>query len=88
MSQALSIPYISTRSTICGLCRTDISLAEGENTYKLWRSPDGKWEECDYGEAFFFPTKTDGGIYTSALDFLKWKKALYSGKVIGDSAFA
>lgn len=60
--------------------------AEGENTYKLWRSPDGKWEDCDYGEAFFFPTKTDGGIYTSALDFLKWKKALYSGKVIGDSA--
>lgn len=60
--------------------------AAGANTYHLWRSTDGKWEECDFGEAYFFPTKADGGIYTSALDFLKWNNALFLGKVIGDSA--
>ena len=60
--------------------------APADNKYQLWRSDDGKWEECDYGEAYFFPTKADGGIYTSALDFMKWNKALFSGKVIGDSA--
>ena len=62
--------------------------AEGENIYHYWRSDDGRWEECDYGEADFFPTKADGGVYTTALDFLKWTKALFGGKVIGDSALA
>lgn len=59
--------------------------ADGENIYSYYRSEDGKWEECDYGEADFFPTKTDGGLYTSALDFLRWERALFSGKVVSDS---
>lgn len=59
--------------------------AVGENVYDYYRSDDGCWEECDYGEADFFPTKTDGGLYTSARDFLRWERALFSGKVISDS---
>ncbi len=60
--------------------------AEGENIYKYFRSEDGRWEECDYGEANFFPTKADGGLYTSALEFLKWERALFDGKIVGDSS--
>lgn len=56
--------------------------AEGDNKHDYWRSPDGRWEECDYGEANFFPTKTDGGIFTSALDFLKWQRQLFGGNII------
>lgn len=56
--------------------------AEGPNNHKYFRSRDGKWEESDYGEANFFPTKADGGIYTTAEDFFKWERALFDGKVI------
>lgn len=62
--------------------------ATGANVEKFYRSPDGKWEEYDFGEADFFPTKADGGLYTSAAEFLKWNKALFGGKVLGDSAMA
>lgn len=55
------------------------------NPYCYPRSADGAWQECDYGEADFFPTKADGGIYTSARDFLRWERALIAGKVIADS---
>lgn len=55
------------------------------NPYSHHRSPDGAWQECDYGEADFFPTKADGGIYTSARDFLQWERALMGGRVICDS---
>lgn len=47
-----------------------------------FRSENGKWEECDYGEANFFGTKADGGIYTTPLEFVKWDKVLYSDKLI------
>lgn len=43
----------------------------------------GKWQEMDYGEAYFFPTKADGGIYSNARDFFKWQRALIKGKIIG-----
>ena len=46
---------------------------------------NGKWEEYDYGEANFFGTKADGGIYTTARDFALWQKALFGGKIIADS---
>ncbi|MBQ8225017.1 MAG: beta-lactamase family protein [Bacteroides sp.] len=59
--------------------------AEGENKYGYFRSEDGRWEECDYGEATFFGTKADGGIYTTPLEFLKWDKALYSDKVMSQA---
>lgn len=35
-----------------------------------------KWAKCDYGEETFFATKSDGGIYTSAHELLKWENAL------------
>ena len=43
---------------------------------------EGKWEECDYGEANFFGTKADGGLYCSPLEFVKWDYALYHDKVM------
>lgn len=45
-------------------------------------SGDGKWEEFDYGEAPFFLSRSDKGIFTTPREFMKWQKALYSGKVI------
>lgn len=59
--------------------------AEGENPYGYYRTPDGRWEECDYGEATFFGTKADGGIYTTPLEFVKWDKALYTDKVMSEA---
>lgn len=47
--------------------------------------PDRQWHELDYGEETFFATRGDGGIYTSAHDFLKWENALRTGKEIPDS---
>ena len=46
---------------------------------------DGKWQECDYGETNFFGTKADGGIYTTALEFVKWDKALFSDKLVSSA---
>jgi len=34
------------------------------------------WYEYDLGEETFFATRPDGGLYTSAHEFLKWEKAL------------
>lgn len=53
-----------------------------DNPFGYWRSQDGKWQENDYGEASFFGTKADGGIYTTPLDFVKWDRALYHDKVM------
>lgn len=59
--------------------------AEGGNPHNYFRSADGKWEECDYGEANFFGTKADGGLYTTPLEFVKWDKALYSDLLISET---
>ena len=40
------------------------------------------WEEFDFGEDNFFGTKADGGIYTTALEFVNWDKALYGDVLI------
>ncbi len=45
-------------------------------------SENGRWKECDYGEANFFGTKADGGIYTTPLEFVKWDRALYTDRLI------
>ena len=42
----------------------------------------GIWRECDYGEANFFPTKADGGIYTTAPDFLRYERALFGNRLV------
>lgn len=49
------------------------------------RDADGSWKEADYGETNFFGTKADGGIYTTALEFINWDKSLY-GDVLVSSA--
>lgn len=61
-------------------------IAEGENIYSYFRSSDGKWEKSDYGEANYFPTKADGGIYTTPLDFVNWYISLRDGKVISEKS--
>lgn len=45
-------------------------------------SSDGKWEEYDYGEAAFFPTMADRGIYTTPRDMFRWFSNYFGGKVI------
>ena len=52
------------------------------------RGKDGQWQEDDYGECSFFQTKADGGIYTTAKDFLAWDKALYGDVVISAASRA
>ena len=43
-----------------------------------------EYVECDYGEANFFASKADGGLYTSIRDFAKWEKALRENKILGE----
>lgn len=50
------------------------------------RNDAGEWEENDYGEANFFGTKADGGIYTSPLEFVKWDYALYNDLVMSEQS--
>ena len=56
--------------------------ADGLSEEDQFVNSDGKWEEYDYGEAAFFPTRADRGIYTTARDYFKWLQAIYSGKII------
>lgn len=60
--------------------------AEGDAPSMAYRSKDGKWDEYDMGEAPYFLTRADRGIYSTARDFMKWNSALYSGKIISDSS--
>ena len=60
--------------------------ATGKPSPLIFRSDDGKWEEYDLGEAPFFLTRADRGVYTSARDFMRWNTALYSNKIISDSS--
>ncbi|MCM1020648.1 MAG: beta-lactamase family protein [Muribaculum sp.] len=52
----------------------------------VYRSDNGKWEEYDYGEAEFFLTKADRGVYATPRDLVKWKNSIYKGKIISDSS--
>lgn len=56
--------------------------AEGGKRPLTYRSKDGKWDEYDYGEVDFFLTRADRGAYSSARDFMRFNKALYSGEII------
>lgn len=60
--------------------------ASGKPSPLIFRSADGKWEEYDLGEAPYFLTRADRGVYSSARDFMRWNRALYSHKIISDSA--
>lgn len=48
-------------------------------------SSSNGFKEYDYGEESFFATKADGGIYTSAREFIKWEKALRKNLLISES---
>ncbi len=52
------------------------------------RGEDGQWEEDDYGECSFFRTKADGGIYTTALEFVNWDKAIFGDAIISAASRA
>lgn len=47
-----------------------------------FKTQDGRWEEYDYGEAAFFPTQADRGLFTTARDFIKWQNAFYGGEIL------
>lgn len=42
----------------------------------------GAWEEYDYGEAPFFPSWPDGGMYTTGPDMMKWLTAFENDSII------
>ena len=62
--------------------------AEGPAKPKVFRSKDGRWEEYDYGEADFFLTRADRGLYISPADFTKALHALHAGKIISPESLA
>lgn len=55
------------------------AMANAAHGYEKVR---GRWQECDYGETPFFRTVADGGLYTTASDFMRWQKALYSDAIV------
>ncbi|MCH5221026.1 MAG: beta-lactamase family protein [Muribaculaceae bacterium] len=60
--------------------------AQGDSKSNIFRSKDGQWDEFDYGEADFFLTRADRGLYTNALDFTRWQHALNNGLVLSDES--
>lgn len=48
----------------------------------VFNKQDSLWHEDDFGEATFFATRPDGGLYTSTHEFLAWERGLHSGAVI------
>lgn len=54
---------------------------------KKYRDSKGMtWMEYDYGEETFFGTKSDGGLYSSVSDFVKWERALADNKILSDQS--
>lgn len=43
---------------------------------------EGGYSEYDYGEAGFFATKADGGLFTSVEEFVLWERALRNNTLI------
>ena len=44
------------------------------------RSPEGKFIQSDEDESVFFSTEADGGLYISMNNYMKWCRAIESGK--------
>ena len=76
MHANIFVPAGMTRTVYFEPDRQIANMAHGYS-----KNEEGKWAEDDYGETNFFGTKADGGIYTTALEFVNWDKALY-GDVI------
>lgn len=60
--------------------------SSGTGTEKYYSTSDGGWEEYDYGEAPFFVSTADNGLYITPREFRRWINALYSGKVISSAS--
>ncbi|MCM1066085.1 MAG: beta-lactamase family protein [Muribaculaceae bacterium] len=56
--------------------------ARGDKKKDVFRSRDGRWDEFDYGEAEYFLTRADNGVYTTPREFVKWTRSLLEGKVV------
>lgn len=54
--------------------------------YTPFISEDGRWQEYDYGEAPFFATRADMGLYTTPREFMKWQRYLHGGNVISQAS--
>jgi D-alanyl-D-alanine carboxypeptidase len=46
-------------------------------------SPDGKFTRSEESESVFFSTEADGGLYISMNNYMKWCRAIESGKFSG-----
>lgn len=44
------------------------------------------WTEYDYDEAYFFPSKADGAIFTTTREFYNWLKAFFGGKIVNEQS--
>ncbi len=91
ISQAAGMPFDQYMTdsifSAAGLRNTaffdpDTEFPNEAHGYAPVEGQPGKWAEYDYGEAEFFPTRADRGLYTTAADFIKWQKAFYGGKLI------
>lgn len=45
-----------------------------------------EWNEHDYDEASFFPSKADGAIFTTTDEFYNWLKAFFGGKIVSQES--
>lgn len=50
--------------------------------HDVYVSPDGKWQEYDFGEVPYYLTQSNRGLFTSARSFMTFLRELYDGKVI------
>ncbi len=48
----------------------------------VYVSNDSLWEEFDYGEAPFFMSRVDKGVFITPAEYVKWLDALYGGEII------
>lgn len=61
-------------------------LAEGAPKPGVFRSADGRWEEYDLGEAKYFLSRADRGLYMSAIDFSRWQSIFLSDVLLTPDA--
>ena len=64
--------------------RIDVSIPRRVIGYE--KTNDGRFIKADAGESIFYSTEADGGIYISMNNYLKWCRAIESGKFSRTSA--
>lgn len=62
--------------------------SEGPVKAGVYRSDDGRWDEYDFGEAKYFLSRSDRGLYMSATDFSRWQSMFLSGAILPADASA